>query len=79
MSPSRTSPSTGQTEMSTKDRGDRQSPGVIAIRTPPVPPVSALDPDHRNHRQGTMQHVKCPFYSLQSGQNEPNCQPEGFS
>ncbi|XP_078367195.1 uncharacterized protein LOC144651177 isoform X2 [Oculina patagonica] len=52
MSPSRTSPSVAQTEMNTKDRGDRQSPGVIAIRTPPVPPISALDPDHRNHRPG---------------------------
>ena len=53
MSPSRTSPPSGQTEMNTKDKGvDHQSPGVIGVRTPPVPPVPAVDPDHRNHRPG---------------------------
>lgn len=54
MSPSRTSPSASQTEMNIKDRGDHQSPGVVANRTPPVPSTATLDPDHRNHRPGNI-------------------------
>ena len=54
MSPSRTSPSASQTEMNIKDRGDHQSPGVAANRTPPVSSTATLDPDHRNHRPGNI-------------------------
>lgn len=62
MSPSRTSPSAGQTdrEMNTKERGDHQNPGVIGIRTPPVPNIPPLDPDHRNLRPaGSGQNNQC--------------------
>ena len=57
MSPSRTSPSAGQTdrESNTKERGGHQSPGVMGIRTPPVPNIPPLEPDHRNPRAGSMQ------------------------
>ena len=53
MSPSQTSPSANQTdrEMNAKERGDHQG---LGIRTPPLPNVPPLDPDHRNHRSGTL-------------------------
>lgn len=56
MSPSRMSPLPGQSdrEVNTKERGDHQSPTVIAIRTPPMPNITPLDPDHRNPRTGSM-------------------------
>ena len=54
MSPSQTSPSANQTdrEMNAKERGDHQGLGAVGIRTPPLPNVPPLDPDHRNHRSG---------------------------
>lgn len=59
MSPSQTtSPLAGQSDhdaSTTKERGDHHSPGVIAIRTPPVPNITPLDPDHRNPRPGSEQ------------------------
>ena len=56
MSPSQTSPSANQTdrEMNAKERGDHQGLGAVGIRTPPLPNVPPLDPDHRNHRSGTL-------------------------
>ena len=60
MSPSRTSPPSGQTEINTKDKGGgHQSPGVIGVRTPPVPSAPVVDPDLRNQRPGR---VKCSFW-----------------
>lgn len=60
MSPSRTSPPSGQTEINTKDKGGgHQSPGIIGVRTPPVPSAPVVDPDLRNHRPGR---VKCSFW-----------------
>lgn len=56
MSPSQTSPSANQTdrEMNAKERGDHQGLGGVGICTPPLPNVPPLDPDHRNHRSGTL-------------------------
>lgn len=56
MSPSQTSPSANQTdrEMNAKERGDHQGLGAVGIRTPPLPNVPPLDPDHRNHRSGML-------------------------
>lgn len=53
MSPSRTSPPSGQSEINAKDKGGgHQSPGVIGVHTPPVQSAPVVDPDHRNHRAG---------------------------
>ena len=55
MSPSQASPSANQTdrEMNAKER-DHLGLGGVGIRTPPLPNVPPLDPDHRNHRSGAL-------------------------
>lgn len=59
MSPSQTaSPLAGLSdhEGNTKEqRGDHSSPGIVGIRTPPVPNIAPLDPDHRSPRPGSEQ------------------------
>lgn len=68
MSPSQTaSPLAGLSdhEGNTKEqRGDHSSPGIVGIRTPPVPNIAPLDPDHRSPRPGSMTLAQSYMYSV---------------
>ena len=68
MSPSQTaSPlaSLSDHEGNTKEqRGDHSSPGIVGIRTPPVPNIAPLDPDHRSPRPGSMTLAQSYMYSV---------------